>query len=108
VIRAGKANMFLSGVFTEAFVNTTRTAVELYDTNGAEGAARAAAWADGFYSSREDAFRQLKKIETLEPQPALAGVYEEIYGRWQEQLTRLLNQASLPKSRQKLELEETA
>lgn len=104
VIRAGKANMFLSDVFSEAFVNTTRTAVELYDTNGAEGAARAAGWAAGFYSSREDAFRQLKKIRMLEPQPALTGIYEEIYGRWQEQLTHLLNQASPLKSGKKLEL----
>ncbi len=107
VIRAGKANMFLSDIFTEAFVNTTRTAVELYNTNGAEGAARAAAWATGFYSSREDAFRQLKKIRILEPQPELTAIYGEIYNRWQEQLTRLSGQASLLKSRKKLELEET-
>jgi xylulokinase len=108
VIRAGKANMFLSDIFAEAFVNTTHTSVELYNTNGAEGAARAAAWASGFYSCREDAFRQLKKIRTLEPQPALIGIYGEIYSRWQEQLTRLSGQASLLKSRKKLELEETA
>lgn len=108
VIRAGMANMFLSDVFTEAFVNTTRTAVELYDTNGAEGAARGAAWAAGFYSSREDAFRRLKKIRTLEPQPGLTGVYEEIYDRWQEQLIRLSSQVLSPKSKRKLELEEPA
>jgi xylulokinase len=101
VIRAGNANMFLSDVFAEAFVNTTRTAVELYDTNGAEGAARAAAWGAGFYSSREDAFRGLKKLRMLEPQPALTGVYEEIYGRWQEQLTHLSNQVSSPQGRKK-------
>jgi xylulokinase len=101
VIRAGKANMFLSDVFTETFVNTTRTAVELYDTNGAEGAARAAAWASGFYASREDAFRSLKKLRTLEPQPQLTGIYDEIYGRWQEQLTHLLNQVSSPQSKKK-------
>lgn len=108
VIRAGMANMFLSDVFTEAFVNTTRTAVELYDTNGAEGAARGAAWAAGFYGSREEAFRRLKKIRTLEPQPALTGVYEEIYDRWQEQLIRLSSQVPSPKSERKLGLEETA
>lgn len=87
VIRAGKANMFLSDVFANAFVNTARTTVELYDTNGAEGAARAAAWASGYYNSREDAFRGLKKIQTLEPQPELADSYEEVYGRWREQLS---------------------
>jgi xylulokinase len=108
VIRAGMANMFLSEVFTEAFVNTTRTAVELYDTNGAEGAARAAGWAAGFYSGRDEAFRRLKKIRTLEPQSALTGIYEEIYDRWQEQLTRLSGQASSLKGRKRLGLEEPA
>jgi xylulokinase len=105
VIRAGMTNMFLSDVFTEAFVNTTQTAVELYDTNGAEGAARAAGWATGFYSSRDEAFRGLKKIRTLEPQPELTGIYEEIYDRWQEQLTRLSGQAYSPKGEKRFELE---
>lgn len=90
VIRAGKANMFLSEIFASAFVNTARTTVELYDTNGAEGAARAAGWAGGYYSSREDAFRGLKKIQTLEPQPDLAHCYEDVYGRWREQLNRIV------------------
>jgi xylulokinase len=88
IIRAGKANMFLSKVFSEVFVNTTQIPVELYDTNGAEGAARAAAWASGYYNNREDAFRGLKKIQILEPQPVLAGAYQEIYSRWQKQLTQ--------------------
>lgn len=108
VIRAGMANMFLSDVFAEAFVNSTQTAVELYDTNGAEGAARAAAWGAGFYNGRDDAFKRLKKIRTLEPQPVLTGLYQEIYGRWQEQLTHLSGQPSLLKNRQRLELEEPA
>lgn len=90
VIRAGKANMFLSEIFASAFVNTARTTVELYDTNGAEGAARAAGWAGGYYSSREDAFRGLKKIQTLEPQPDLARRYEDVYGHWREQLNRIV------------------
>lgn len=89
VIRAGKANMFLSEIFASAFVNTTRTSVELYDTNGAEGAARAAGWASGYYKSRKEAFQGLKKIQTLEPQAALADAYEEIYGRWREQLNHI-------------------
>lgn len=42
VIRAGKANMFLSDVFTQTFVNITQTPVELYATDGSAGAARGA------------------------------------------------------------------
>lgn len=90
VIRAGKANMFLSDIFAHAFVNTAQTTVELYDTNGAEGAARAAAWASGYYKTRDDAFRGLKKIQTLEPQPELVDSYQEVYGRWREQLSHIV------------------
>ena len=39
VIRAGKANMFLSDVFTDAFVNITNVPVELYENDGSVGAA---------------------------------------------------------------------
>jgi xylulokinase len=42
VIRAGKANMFLSDIFTQTFVNITKTPVQLYDTDGSAGAARGA------------------------------------------------------------------
>jgi xylulokinase len=90
VIRAGKANMFLSDIFASAFVNTAQTTVELYDTNGAEGAARAAAWAAGYYKSRDDAFRGLKKLQALEPQPELIERYQEVYGRWREQLSHIV------------------
>ncbi|MBN1378636.1 MAG: carbohydrate kinase [Gammaproteobacteria bacterium] len=89
VIRAGKANMFLSDVFAGTFVNTTQTPLEFYETNGAEGAARGAAWAAGFYSSREDTFKHLKKIQTLEPQTSLASTYTDVYCQWQQQLTHL-------------------
>ena len=39
IIRAGKANMFYSPVFTEAFVNATGVPVELYASDGSVGAA---------------------------------------------------------------------
>ncbi|OYX91386.1 MAG: hypothetical protein B7Y76_14240 [Sphingobacteriia bacterium 35-40-5] len=39
VIRAGKANLFLSDVFASAFVNATKAPVELYACDGSIGAA---------------------------------------------------------------------
>jgi xylulokinase len=36
-VKAGRANMFLSPLFREAFVNTTGTVLELYRTDGSEG-----------------------------------------------------------------------
>src|SRR5690606_29183512 len=50
-VRAGHANMFLSPIFREAFTNITGAVVELYDTDGSQGAARGAGIGAGVYSS---------------------------------------------------------
>jgi xylulokinase len=62
VIKAGHANMFLSPLFREAFVNTTGVKLELYDTNGAMGAAIGAGVGAGIFGSFEQAFKGLKII----------------------------------------------
>ena len=38
-VRAGSANMFLSPIFASAFATTTGARVELYNTDGSQGAA---------------------------------------------------------------------
>lgn len=81
-VRAGKANLFLSPVFREIFVNTTQTTVELYNTSGAEGAARGAAYGYGYYTSLDDAFNSLQCLERIEPTTALSSQYAEIYHEW--------------------------
>ena len=40
VIRAGKANMFLSPLFRECLATVSDTPIQLYNTDGAQGAAR--------------------------------------------------------------------
>lgn len=89
IIRVGQGNMFLSPVFAEAFVNTTGTAVEVYATDGAEGAARGAALGCGFYSSGKEAFAGLQCNAVIEPQPHLQTQYQQAYGRWAERLVQL-------------------
>ncbi|MCK5369016.1 MAG: carbohydrate kinase, partial [Cyclobacteriaceae bacterium] len=86
-IRAGYANMFLSPLFREAFTNITSVNVELYNTDGAQGAARGAGVGAGIYANYEEAFRGLKAIETIEPSPPLLGAYEDAYEKWLENLT---------------------
>ena len=39
-VRVGNANLFLSKLFRDAFVNSANVKLQLYDTNGSEGAAR--------------------------------------------------------------------
>lgn len=90
VIRAGNANMFLSPLFREAFVNTTRARLELYDTDGAKGAAVGAGIGAGLYGSFEEAFRQLKIIRSEEPRADLSELYEQSYMRWSMVLKKQL------------------
>jgi xylulokinase len=82
VIRAGNANMFLSPLFREAFVNTIGARLELYDTDGAKGAAVGAGVGAGIFNSFEEAFTGLKVIKSEEPSAALQEPYAEAYDRW--------------------------
>jgi len=85
-VRAGNANMFLSPLFREAFATVTQANLELYNTDGSQGAARGAGIGVGIYKSSEDAFVGLKTIKAIEPNANLASAYQEAYGRWEDAL----------------------
>jgi len=82
VIRAGKANMFLSDVFTNCFVNATNISVELHDCDGSVGAAKGAGIGVGFYNSPKDAFSNAVPIDLVEP--TQSKLYDELYSEWKE------------------------
>ena len=82
VIRAGKANMFLSDVFTNCFVNATNIPVELHDCDGSVGAAKGAGIGLGFYISPKDAFSNAVPIDWVEP--TQSKLYDELYCEWKE------------------------
>jgi len=87
-IRAGEANMFLSPVFRETFANVSGATVELFNTDGAQGAARGAGLGLGYYKSRADAFVGLSTLRTIEPDDSLTSVTKEAYGKWKEALLK--------------------
>jgi xylulokinase len=86
VIRAGRANMFLSPLFRQSLATVTGTAIELYDTDGAAGAARGAGLGAGLYRSPAEAFASLEKVATVEPDTAAKEASEEAYMRWKSYL----------------------
>jgi len=86
VVRVAKGNMFLSDVFATAFANTTQAAVEMYETDGAEGAARAAALGCGYYSSAAQAFSGLSRVRVIEPESGLMTQYQDAYALWVDAL----------------------
>ncbi|WKN40813.1 xylulokinase [Tunicatimonas pelagia] len=89
-VKAGKANMFLSPIFREAFANTTGATIELYDTDGAAGAARGAGIGSGEYANPEEAFAHLQQIDQIEPDSDKQSAYAEAYEHWLEALNQHL------------------
>jgi len=85
-IRAGHANMFLSPLFREAFATVTGARVELYDTNGAQGAARGAGVGAGLYRTARESFSALKPVKSVEPDRSKLAAYTQAYGKWEEAL----------------------
>jgi xylulokinase len=95
-IRAGHANLFLSPLFGEAFATVTGARVELYRTDGSQGAARGAGLGAGIYANPEDAFEGLKAVRTIEPDAALVPVYQAAYRRWGEILETEMKRCPKP------------
>lgn len=91
VIRAGKGNMFLSEIFRESLANITGASIELYETDGAHGAARGAAIGCGAYSSFTDAFTFLEKIEIVHPDKNSVVETEVAYKKWLSTLEKTLH-----------------
>jgi len=85
-VKAGNANMFLSPLFAEAFATVTQASVELYNTDGSQGAARGAGIGAGIYRGADDAFVGLEPVRTIEPNEKLAAKYRQAYETWKNVL----------------------
>jgi len=89
VIRAGNDNLFRSEIFANTIATLTGHAIELYNTNGAMGAARAVNMKDadfdlkGAYRMNNDYVKTYKPHENKEP-------YVKAYRHWKEELARIL------------------
>ena len=90
VIRAGKANLFLSPLFRRTLATLTGARIELFDTDGSLGAARGAALGAGLYKSREEAFASLRRLEVIEPAEEDRAALEAGYAAWKREVERRL------------------
>jgi xylulokinase len=88
VIKAGQANLFLSPVFTHAFVNATGVPVALYNVEGSVGAALGAGIGAGIYKELKDAFADTKPIERIEPTETK--LYDALYENWKNNLAKFI------------------
>jgi xylulokinase len=88
VIRAGKANLFLSDVFLKAFVNATNTPVELYNYDGSVGAALGAGIGASIFANEKEAFANMQPLQLV--LPTAAETYNDIYIEWKALLQKQL------------------
>jgi xylulokinase len=88
VIKAGQANLFLSPVFTHAFVNATGVPVALYNVEGSVGAALGAGIGAGIYKELKDAFADTKPNQRIEP--AETKLYDALYENWKDKLVKFI------------------
>jgi xylulokinase len=87
-VRAGHANMFKSDLFAEVFATVCNVELELYNTDGAQGAARGAGMGAGIYPSVKDAFKGLAVVRRNSPDNVLTGAYADCYGQWENRLKK--------------------
>ena len=88
-IHAGHANMFLSPIFRNTLAGVTGAVIDLYDTDGSVGAARAAGIGVGIYRDYHEAFAALQQLETIEPEERDVEATQEAYENWKEILSQM-------------------
>jgi len=84
IIRAGNANMFFSPIFRQTLASISGATIELYDTDGAAGAAKGAGIGAGIYKDNKEAFASLQKLAVIEPEVKLSSQYQGAYERWKQ------------------------
>lgn len=89
-IHAGKANMFLSDIFRETLANVSGATIELYDTDGAAGAAKGAGIGCGIYKDHDEAFATLTKLAVIEPDEHQRSAYLDAYAEWKDVLAKVI------------------
>lgn len=90
VIRAGRANLFQSRVFCETLAAISNAAIELFETEGSDGAARGAAMGVGITAKK--AFQSLKRVETIHPNPSIRERLLEVYQGWEDLVKRMVSE----------------
>jgi len=86
-VKAGYANMFLSPVFSQTLASVSDVTIELYNTDGAAGAAKGAGIGIGLYSTPQEAFASLEKLAVIEPEKDKKDQYRKAYQQWRNLVT---------------------
>lgn len=83
-IKAGYANMFLSPIFAQTLSNISGATIELYNTDGAAGAAMGAGIGIGHFKSTDEAFASVEVLKTYSPIESDKADTRKAYARWKD------------------------
>lgn len=85
VIRAGNDNLFRSAIFSETIATLIDQEIEIYDTTGAIGAARACVLQGGDFIAFEKQLKTNDYIKSYSPAPNKEA-YRKAYSKWKKEL----------------------
>jgi len=91
VIKVGNDNLFQSPVFSQTITSMLGCNIEVIDTTGAVGAAKASGIAVGIYKDLKEAFSENKVLQTYRPHN-INGEYEHAFKVWEEDLNKLIRE----------------
>ncbi len=93
IIRAGNDNLFQSEVFSTTVATLAKSRIEVIETTGAIGAAKAAGVAAGIYNSVSEALQRIEIKKVYYPvSDSRRNQYEEAWRLWKTDLENVLTQ----------------
>ncbi len=93
VLKVGNDNLFQSKIFTTTLSNLINAPIEIIQTNGAIGAAKAASVALGLHPNIEAVFSKNKVLANTKPNDDRAA-HKAVYQIWEKDLALILNKKS--------------
>ncbi len=90
VMRVGNDNLFQSAVFSKTIATLLGCSIDVVQTTGAVGAAKAAGVAAGIYPDIEAAMASVTVTGRYEPEAGRVGEYRAAYAAWEEDLSKIL------------------
>ncbi|UMB61796.1 carbohydrate kinase [Lutibacter sp. A80] len=89
-IRAGNDNLFRSEIFSNTIATLVNTDINIIDTTGAIGAARAAGVSKGDFKTLDEAFSDNEHVMTYHPLKDKK-IYTDVYDVWKQDLEKQYN-----------------
>jgi len=94
VLRAGNDNLFRSKIFSETISTLINQEIEIYNTTGAVGAARAAGIKDGDISTVSKSVIDNDFVKKITPITAQKEALQKAYTIWKSELETKINQSN--------------